>query len=438
MLTKDETNVPIKLSKTARSDHKSDLEIFFNDSDLLLNQLQPPVRKPKASTPANDTNPDDDDTLMSSLYTRECWEAIQIISGNAAPMSTIPKSTRIDQGKETSRKANSNSTTTTKQPTTSNFNKLSAEARDKMEKRLRDEDEQERSKYINSILQSIRPSTKISTNFLSKIGKYPLANAEMVEQNSAMYAAGEKQLMNDYLLVASNSNEAANHSLDSFKLPSVTRVLDITRSDQSYKLLLNWKLDQIDVLGYDGFLKENRATKAMGTLVHGLIESKLMKNAELFNKCSSELDQPEKFANLYKVIDNDVGQVLLTEARVKHTNLLYGGIVDCLAYYKGNVCLIDWKTANKDKVDMKDLYEYPLQLSAYIGALLNDPKYKSLIRTHGIQMGLIVSVNKDTGSVNLHPLNYQLIEYYWYQWLINLKMFWQIVFKYKNANNKSS
>jgi len=42
---------------------------------------------------------------------------------------------------------------------------------------------------------------------------------------------------------------------------------------------------------------------------------------------------------------------------------------------RGEVCLIDWKTSQKPKKQLKDLYDYPEQAVAYAGAINSDKNY---------------------------------------------------------------
>ena len=72
---------------------------------------------------------------------------------------------------------------------------------------------------------------------------------------------------------------------------------------------------------------------------------------------------------------NHISQVIAVESCVIHPILRYGGTLDCIGIYKGTVYLIDWKTSRKKKRTFKDLYDYPLQVVAYIGALNFDPSY---------------------------------------------------------------
>ena len=69
----------------------------------------------------------------------------------------------------------------------------------------------------------------------------------------------------------------------------------------------------------------------------------------------------------------DISEVKALEMSVTHIPLGYTGTFDCLAMYKGVLCLIDWKTSKKPKPTLEDCYDNPLQAVAYAGAINQDP-----------------------------------------------------------------
>lgn len=94
-----------------------------------------------------------------------------------------------------------------------------------------------------------------------------------------------------------------------------------------------------------------------------------------------------------KTVLSEIGDVMVTEGVVQHEELGYSGTVDCVAYYRlinsykvgeadsydclcrGELCVIEWKTSTKPRPQIKDLYDYPLQIVAYAGAINNDVRY---------------------------------------------------------------
>ncbi|GAB4133550.1 MAG: hypothetical protein Fur0046_04440 [Cyanobacteria bacterium J069] len=65
----------------------------------------------------------------------------------------------------------------------------------------------------------------------------------------------------------------------------------------------------------------------------------------------------------------DIKNVRLLEAPVFHYDLGYAGKVDCVASYRGVPCVLDWKTGDRPKGSIERLYDGPLQLAAYCGAV---------------------------------------------------------------------
>ena len=79
----------------------------------------------------------------------------------------------------------------------------------------------------------------------------------------------------------------------------------------------------------------------------------------------------------------DIGQVVAMETPVAHFELGYMGTFDCLAEYRGRLCLIDWKTSTRLKPSLADCYDYPLQAVAYAGAINQDPNINLKVTSNG-------------------------------------------------------
>lgn len=70
----------------------------------------------------------------------------------------------------------------------------------------------------------------------------------------------------------------------------------------------------------------------------------------------------------------------LIEERLEHPNLLYKGIVDCVAKFNRTNTLVDWKTSEKVKDTVTKLYDAPIQTVAYLGMCVF--KYRILNYNH--------------------------------------------------------
>ncbi|XP_006811080.1 mitochondrial genome maintenance exonuclease 1, partial [Neolamprologus brichardi] len=114
----------------------------------------------------------------------------------------------------------------------------------------------------------------------------------------------------------------------------------------------------------------------------------------------------------------DIRAVRAIESTVQHETLNYLGVVDCVARYRGVLCVIDWKTSDKPKPFLSNTYDNPLQVAAYAGALNSDANYK-----YQVENGLIVVAYKDGSPAHAHQLNSELMLEFWKTWLLRLEEF---------------
>ena len=108
-----------------------------------------------------------------------------------------------------------------------------------------------------------------------------------------------------------------------------------------------------------------------------------------------------------------VDRPLAIESAITHTELEYSGIADCVAVINNTVTLIDWKTSEKVKTSKESLFDNPLQLAAYIGAINRDPRYESL---GNIEAGAVVVVYNSGYPAMLHTFNKKQLDHYWSLW----------------------
>ncbi|CAG0916421.1 unnamed protein product [Notodromas monacha] len=217
----------------------------------------------------------------------------------------------------------------------------------------------------------------------------------------------------------------ASDSVDGFKdvvsskvksLPSVTKVLSATMSPESRAALDAWKQRMIAELGEDGFARMQQEILARGKELHSFILKRLSGG-------ESSLVPEERIQNYVKSLRSVFTSVKkvdldLTEKPICHPVLGYWGIPDCVAVFKGTPVVIDWKTSGRTRQTIGQLYDGPVQLSAYIGAL-NATRTLDQQLDHGV-----VVVAYDTGKpADVHVLSRPLCELFWSRWMQRLKLY---------------
>lgn len=204
--------------------------------------------------------------------------------------------------------------------------------------------------------------------------------------------------------------------------PSVTRVLQQTLSPEQIFYLERWKRKMISELGEEGFKEYSQNVFRQGKLFHSALEDILTSGSSWENRNTSETPEypPEVQGYMESIahILEDVRAVRAIESTVQHGILNYLGIVDCVARYRGVLCVIDWKTSEKPKPFLSNTYDNPIQVAAYAGALNHDQNYK-----YQVENGLIVVAYKDGSPGHAHQLDSELMSEYWKTWLLRLESF---------------
>ncbi|CAG09509.1 unnamed protein product, partial [Tetraodon nigroviridis] len=208
----------------------------------------------------------------------------------------------------------------------------------------------------------------------------------------------------------------------SSKVPSVTRVLQQTLSPDQLFYLDRWKRKMIQELGEEGFKQYSQALFRQGKLFHSAVEDLLTSAGESKNDLEEAEYTPEVQGYLESIshILEDISEVRAIESVVQHHALNYMGIADCVARYRGVLCVIDWKTSEKPKPFLSNTYDNPTQVAAYAGALNSDANYK-----YQVENGLIVVAYKDGSPAHAHRLQSELMLQYWKTWLARLEHYYE-------------
>uniref|UniRef100_A0A8C8S618 Mitochondrial genome maintenance exonuclease 1 n=1 Tax=Pelusios castaneus TaxID=367368 RepID=A0A8C8S618_9SAUR len=213
-------------------------------------------------------------------------------------------------------------------------------------------------------------------------------------------------------------------SLQRNRLPSVTGVLQQTMPLEQAFLLERWKQRMILELGKDGFAEYTKNLFHQGNLFHSALESVFLSEESTLKEQEKVTAVSGYLASVQHVLRHISG-VKALESAVHHETLQYMGLVDCVAEYRGQLCVIDWKTSEKSKPSLRDTYDNPLQIAAYAGAINHDANYD-----FQINCGLIVVAYKDGSPAHPHFMDSALCSQYWSKWLLRLEEY-----KEKDKNN---
>jgi hypothetical protein len=170
---------------------------------------------------------------------------------------------------------------------------------------------------------------------------------------------------------------------DGNKLPSVTTILDKTKSEEKKKILEAWARR----MGHKKAEEIKNEAAFRGTLMHSYLEKHLKglnppQGTNYFHK------QGYKMAGV--ILENFL-KPFLDEFWALETQLyypgLYAGTSDMVGVYQGVESIIDFKQTNRLKTD-DQIEDYKVQLAAYLSA-------HNKIHNTNISQGVILMCSKD-------------------------------------------
>ena len=152
-------------------------------------------------------------------------------------------------------------------------------------------------------------------------------------------------------------NGMRKYLFDDEKLPSVTSILQATKSEEDKAALENWKKR----VGFAAANKIKNEASSRGSSMHLHIENFLKNRIN-----ESFFEENEQYKNMAKeIIDKGIKgkleEIYGIEATLQNPEHRYAGTADLIGKYLGQEAIIDFKQANKPKkVDY--IQDYFLQL----------------------------------------------------------------------------
>ena len=183
------------------------------------------------------------------------------------------------------------------------------------------------------------------------------------------------------------------------KLPSVTSVLQATKSEEDKASLENWK----QRVGHKEANKIKTEASSRGTSMHSFIEDFLRGRIN-----ESFFESNEQYKNMAKeIIDKGIKgkleEIYGMEATI-HYPEKYAGTADLVGIYQGQETIIDFKQANKPK-KIDYIQDYFLQLGAY--TLAHNVVYKTNITSGVILLCTVDNLFQDFKIEGAELLMYQ-------------------------------
>jgi hypothetical protein len=194
------------------------------------------------------------------------------------------------------------------------------------------------------------------------------------------------------------------------RLPSVTTVLNATRSPAQREALARWQ----QRVGMDEAVRISSTASRRGTGTHKQVERYL--NGEVV-ACP---DHVRPYWESIKTVLQAVDEVRLVEGTVFHYDLGYAGKVDCVANYQDTPCLCEWKTSDRPKHSLAHLNDYPLQVAAYWGAVNHCYQDFELNLQHSM-----LAIALPDLPAEVFWFGPATISDYWQQWQARVATFWR-------------
>jgi genome maintenance exonuclease 1 len=140
------------------------------------------------------------------------------------------------------------------------------------------------------------------------------------------------------------------------KYPSITTVL----SSYNKKAIFEWR----ERVGAEEANRIARKASSRGTKLHTVCEKYLLNESDGLKFKTMMPDTKELFLQLKPHIDENVGRVFGIEQALFSHRLKIAGRCDCIAEWNGQLSIVDYKTASREKSE-DGILNYFMQCTAY-------------------------------------------------------------------------
>ena len=217
-------------------------------------------------------------------------------------------------------------------------------------------------------------------------------------------------------------NGSRHYIVNQHRLPSVSTILSLTKTEEEKAGLASWKAR----IGEKAAQQITTSAAANGTKMHSILESYLRgrENLELLD-FEEENDLAQKMADLI-VAEGINGK--LDEIHGVECNLFYddpkgfAGTADLIATYESQLSICDFKQKNSImKESYSSFHTYMLQLSAY--SLCHDKIFGSTIT-----QGVILLATKDL-VFQIFRINHEKLKEYQQKFLDRVDQYYSLINK---------
>jgi genome maintenance exonuclease 1 len=205
------------------------------------------------------------------------------------------------------------------------------------------------------------------------------------------------------------------------KVPSVTTILDRTKSEESKAALANWKKR----VGEQQAQQIVTEAANRGTRMHSYLESYILSD-DMKPLPSNPFAHPSWFMAAEVILKglSNVDEFWGTEVPVYYSGL-YAGTTDCLGVWKGRPAIMDFKQINKVK-KREYIADYFTQLAAYAEA--HNDTHGTTIDTGVILMAVQPKLLEDGSYSTPEYLEFVIegdeFEYWRQEWLKRVELYY--------------